>query len=235
MTTVHISIGRVSRWAETATGQGLGWLSASERLRLGGITAAARRSQFVAGRWFARQLLASAYGGHPAQWQLSAPEVGPPRVEPDSPSDLHISLSHSGDHLAGAVAPTPVGVDLEAPRRPRDFLALANAICSPGEVARLRAARPDAREALFYECWTLKEAWLKARAEELSPGRLAQIGTAYASPGSAGHGRTWRAGGFTLALVANPAAHLHWIGEVPGECGNWRINDAAVPAAPAHS
>jgi 4'-phosphopantetheinyl transferase len=226
--TVHISVGRVPELAETAQGQGLAWLSAAEQMRLARIVAAGRRSQFLAGRWFARQLLATVYGGKPGGWQLSAPDDGPALVEDaPGPNRPHISLSHSGEYLACAAAASALGLDLEAPRRVRDFLGLADVICCTAEVARLRAAQPRACEALFYECWTLKEAWLKSRAEDLSPGRLAQISTEHAGSGTPANGRTWRGEGFTLALVAAPVS-VHWIGNVPGDCRWWWISDAAM-------
>ena len=230
MAAVHLCLGRVSRLAESAQQGGLGWLSPAEQRRLNRIAASARRSQFIAGRWFARQLLAAVHGDRPEQWRLTAPDEGPPRVEhPAIPA--HISLSHSGDHLACAVAPSPVGLDLEAPRRTRNFLALADVVCCAGEKARLLAAQPAGREALFYECWTLKEAWLKSRGEPLSPGRLAQIRTDRALSPLTAEGRTWRGADFILALVANPLLPLGWIGDAPGEPLIWRVGDTEPGAS----
>ena len=74
MDAVHVSVGRLSELAEAAQRQGLDWLSRGGTITLGRIKAAGRRSQFLAGRWFARQLLASIHGGRPERWQLSAPD-----------------------------------------------------------------------------------------------------------------------------------------------------------------
>src|SRR5207248_9088383 len=102
------------------------------------------------------------------------------------------------------------------------------AIGSEGEVARLDAALLAMREALFYECWTLKEAWLKSRSEDMSPGRLAQVETQPEALLAHADARTWSGDGFILALAANPLLALRWTGDVPVECRGWRITDAAA-------
>jgi len=228
---VHLSMGWVRASAQAAQGPGLDWLSATEQARLARILAAGRREEFIAGRWFARQLLANVYGGEPVAWSLSAPDSGPPAVLAPAPGQApHLSLSHSGDRLVCAVAGSPLGVDLEVPRRPRDFLALADAVCSPAERERLRAAAPESREALFHECWTLKEAWLKSRGEGMSPRRMALLDTSAAPGGSVAQGRVWRGARFTVALVARPELAVHWIGEAPDAAGWWAIDDPAAGA-----
>lgn len=227
---VHLSMGCVSRLAQESQRQGLAWLSPEEQSRLARISASSRRDQFIAGRWFARQIIAAAYGGDPLAWSLSAPDSGPPLASGPAPGAVHLSLSHSADRVACAVAASPLGLDLELPRRVRDFLALADAMCSPDERARLHAAEPADRAAMFYQCWTLKEAWLKSRGEDMSPGRMAQIHTSAAPSGSAAQGRLWCGPGLTLALVAQPELAVHWIGEALEPCSSWAISDAAQPA-----
>lgn len=68
--------------------------------------------------------------------------------------NLHFSLSHSGDVVLCALAHTPVGIDLELPRRVRPGLAAR--WFSPEEAA-LSAHDPDA----FFRLWMSKEAVLK--------------------------------------------------------------------------
>jgi phosphopantetheine--protein transferase-like protein len=136
------------------------WLSENERQRLSTMTAPQRRRQFLAGHWLLRRLAAQVHGGAPTQWSLSA---GPDRVpwlhsisRPDA-APIHASLSHSGDWLAVAIAPNPIGVDLERPARSRDLLALAAAVFSPDECAELRRMPEGERAAAFYVFWTIKE------------------------------------------------------------------------------
>jgi 4'-phosphopantetheinyl transferase len=228
--TVHLAVGSVAALAQEARTLGpASWLSRPEHERLARISAVKRQAQFIAGRWLARQMLAAVHGGEPSRWCISAPDSGPPKVDrtaADGPA-VHLSLSHSSDRVGCAIATSRVGLDLEMPSRPRDFLALADVICSAQERERLRAMPLAGREAMFYQFWTLKEAWLKSRGEDLSPGRLAQLHTS--APGaSLPEGRLWIGSGVALALVASPDAVVHWIGEPLDFSGRWAIGDSAA-------
>lgn len=77
-------------------------------------------------------------------------------------SDLHASVTHSGDVVAVALTPAgPVGVDVEA-GRPIDFSAVTDLVCTPAERACVTGLDD------FYAFWTRKEAVLKATGEGLS-------------------------------------------------------------------
>jgi 4'-phosphopantetheinyl transferase len=227
---IHIAVAGVAPTVRQAAQGGLAWLSVAEQDRLARITAAARRDQFIAGRWLARQVLAAAGGGEPSQWGLSAPDDGPPLARGPRPG-FHVGLSHSGDLVACAAAPLALGLDLELPRRPRDFLALAEAICSAREREELHAAPVAARELLFYRFWTLKEAWLKSRGEAMSPGRMAQVHTDVPSDEKPACARVWQVGGMTLALVAPVDAQVLWLGDAPGTATAWAIKDAKAASS----
>lgn len=74
------------------------------------------------------------------------------------------SLSHSRGYaaLALARATTAIGVDVEW-LAPRDFPSLAELAFCPAEAAHLASLQDPAMAcALFYELWTLKEAFAKA-------------------------------------------------------------------------
>lgn len=227
---VFLSVSSISAQAQAALRSGLGWMSAEEQARLARITAGSRRASFLAGRWFARHVAAAVYGGGPMAWALSAPERGPPRLSGPAPA-ARLSLSHSGDFVACAVADAAVGVDIELPRRTRDVLSIARVICSPAELARLLAAEGAERDAIFYECWTLKEAWLKSRGEDISPGRLAQVQTLPAASAADAAGRSWAGAGIALALVAPPKWPVHWLEGALGECASRAISDSAASGA----
>lgn len=193
-----------------------GWLSASEQARLATFTSTKRREQFIAARWQARLLLAQAHGGAARDWRLEAPAAAPPFVE--GRPDLFVSISHSGGFTACAVSHAPIGLDLESPQRQRELEGLIELCCTPAERALFAAADS---EALFYELWTVKEAWLKRRGEWLAPKRLAQI---EARPGE-GEARTWAAAGqWRLALCAAPGAVRWWTPE-PAGSGCWQVTD----------
>ncbi|AXQ29282.1 hypothetical protein D0B54_11535 [Solimonas sp. K1W22B-7] len=157
---------RLARYAAldaAAQSAGLGFLSSSERRRHDSFTAAARRQQFVASRWLARELLAEHYGGQPLDWELSSEPNAPPAVASGDYRHLKLGLSHSGGWVGCAVSEHPVGLDLETLTRPRKVMLIAATACNEAECAELSALPPDRQLAVFYRMWTLKEAWLKQR------------------------------------------------------------------------
>lgn len=200
------------------------WLSASERQRLAAITTPRRRAQFLGSRWLARWLLWQVHDDVlPADWQLEAPTDAPPRVP--GRSDLVLSISHSGDFTACALAAEPVGVDLEHPQRSRDISGLIALTCTVSE-QRLFATLGDAeREALFYELWTVKEAWLKRRGKWIAPQALQRMD---AVPSPDGQVQTWRCSAWWLAVTATK---VKWWSAEPERLQAWRVDDMDVRPA----
>lgn len=140
------------------------WLGAQERQRLSGITSPRRREQFLAGRWLARHCLADMLGGDWRGYELSAPEEGRPEVmacESGAAPAGFFSISHSADWLACAVAPFPVGVDIEGTTRERDVAALIELTCSDVEQRQMNGLSADDLKRAFQARWSLKEAWIK--------------------------------------------------------------------------
>ncbi len=157
---------RLARYAPTwavAEAAGLDFLGSEERERLGSFKAAARREQFVAARWLARQMLIEQRGGAPVDWELGAIAHTPPRLVRGPDPALHVGLSHSGDWMACVISTLPVGIDLETVTRPRKVTPLARQSCSEEEQALLATLPPEQQLAAFYRMWTQKEAWLKQR------------------------------------------------------------------------
>lgn len=88
-------------------------------------------------------------------------EHGKPCLQLNKP--LHFNMSHSmGWALIGISAHAPVGVDIELPRPLADWTALAQRSLSPAEWANLMALPPGRHAGAFLQCWTRKEACLKA-------------------------------------------------------------------------
>ena len=212
--------------ADTADGGVPGWLSAPERERLRHIRASHRRAQFLGGRWLLRTLLAEHLGGQPLDWPLDAGESAPPALlAAHARPAVHLALSHSADVVACAVAASPVGLDVEAPRRRRDVAGLAALCLDTTEQAMLHALAAPADEAFFYQLWTVKEAWLKSRAEALAPRRLAQIHVRLVAGRGALQALTWRTGAWTLALAAPALGQVHWHAPMPGADQGWAVRD----------
>ena len=89
-----------------------------------------------------------------------------------SDSSLLFNTSHAGDYAAFAVTSVgEVGVDIEViqremPRREE----IATRYFAAGEQAALRAVPESERNAAFFELWTRKEAFVKARGDGLFSG-----------------------------------------------------------------
>lgn len=161
--TVAVRLARYAPVYAAARAAGLDFFSDSERIRYESFAAAARREQFTAARWLLRCLLAELHGIAPSSWALSAEAGVAPRILSPGEPPLHVSLSHSGEWVACAVAGVPVGLDLETTSRPRKVAPLAQQCCTSDEQRELAVMEPAAQLQAFYRMWTLKEAWLKQR------------------------------------------------------------------------
>lgn len=73
---------------------------------------------------------------------------------------VHFSLSHSGDLVLVAVAPAPVGVDVEGLATNRAVLGAQSAL-HPAEADELALLPAHGRPAAFTRAWVRKEAYLK--------------------------------------------------------------------------
>ena len=123
------------------------------------------RDQYLVGRALTRMAL-SRYAGVPeSRWVFKASHFGRPSVsEPHIHRNIHFSLSHTSGFVVLAVSRLDeVGVDIEADEREVDIYSTARAAFSAIEAeAILRRDHASARK-LFFELWTLKEAYVKAR------------------------------------------------------------------------
>ena len=98
-----------------------------------------------------------------------------------------------------------MGVDVERIRPDRADEEIAERFFSPLEVAALRALPPHLRLDAFFNCWTRKEAYIKAR----------------------GKGLTLPLDQFDVSLApGEPAALLHTNGD-PQEASGWSLQELA--------
>lgn len=125
--------------------------------RLARITHPCRREQFILGRFLLRHALRHKHGTVAEGWILDAASGKPYLSGVGAPE---ISLSHSRELVACAIAPVAVGLDVEYCRE-RDFVALAEQICGPAELRHFLSLPVFERSLGFYRMWTLKEATFK--------------------------------------------------------------------------
>lgn len=195
--------------ARVADGEGHDWLTPAEQSRLAGLSAPLRRRQFLAGHWRLRALAAEFAGGQAGDWRLAAAPGGQPWLEGPGGARLCASISHSGEWLAVAVADRAIGVDVEVPRRERDYDALARHVFAPAEVARHEALAGAERLAAFNTTWALKEAFGKRAGQGLQP-HAARGTSSEPAPAAEAEAFTWPLPGDGALAVAA------WPGMVPG-------------------
>ena|SRR5215469_12506975 len=152
---------------------GMTFLSTDETARYGRFLVPHARRTFLAARVLVRSLLSAYAPIRPAAWYFDTNQWGRPYIaNPDAPTGLVFNLSHKpGMAVCLVGCQRDLGVDVEDLTASRSYLLeIADRFFSPSEVVALRQL-PDAKHAQrFFELWTLKEAYIKARGMGLSLG-----------------------------------------------------------------
>jgi len=140
-------------------------LSVDEHERMARLVFERDRHRFLLTRALVRTTL-SRYGAvAPAAWQFIANVHGRPEIldRPAGVPDLRFNISHTDGLIACAVTiGREVGVDVEHVGR-RLTHDVAARFFAPTEVAHLQSLPEDEQERVFFDYWTLKEAYIKAR------------------------------------------------------------------------
>lgn len=167
------------------------------------------RQRYIVGRGSLRQLLASYLDADPATLQFSYGPNGKPALKSDS-SGLQFNLSHSQDRAAVAITRDhEVGVDIEYVRPEFAQETIAEQFFSKQECAALRALPVAHQARAFFDCWTRKEAFVKA----------------------SGSGLTFGLADFDVSLSSIDHPPIHAIRGDANEAGNWTL----YSIAPAHN
>jgi 4'-phosphopantetheinyl transferase len=145
-------------------------LSEDERVRAGRFVFERDRSRFIARRGLLRAILGRYLRKAPGELEFRARPYGKPAVSPGAGgSPLRFSASHAdGMALFAVTAGREVGVDLERVRSDFPYEDVAGRVFSPREAQTLLALNAISRPIAFFNCWTRKEAYLKARGVGLS-------------------------------------------------------------------
>ena len=126
------------------------------------------RQRFVLARAVLRTLLGRCLDADPAHIEfLYGPRGKPSLAPPDA--HLRFNLSHSGNIALYAVAEgCEVGIDVEEIRPVDHMEQIAARFFCAAEAAALAQVDPEHRVEAFFNCWTRKEAYLKATGDGLS-------------------------------------------------------------------
>jgi len=145
-------------------------LSDDERQRAERFLVERPRRQFVRTRAALRTILAGHLSTTPERVRLAYDTLGKPRLaEQDRAHDVRFNVAHSGElALIAVTLDTEVGTDIEKLRPVHHLEPIAKRFFSPAEAERIEASDQDRRTTSFLQCWTGKEAVLKAMGAGLS-------------------------------------------------------------------
>ncbi|HTH03045.1 MAG TPA: 4'-phosphopantetheinyl transferase superfamily protein [Vicinamibacterales bacterium] len=178
-------------------------LSADERERAQRFILPRHRLQFVERRAALRRLLGERLGIAAARVRLSTAIDGKPSLAaPLDRSGVTFNQSHCGDLSVYAFASrTDIGVDVEAIRVIEDADHVASIAFSKREYETYERLPPSDKPIGFLNCWTRKEAFVKA----------------------VGSGLSHSLDGFDVSLMPNEPPRLLRLGSIDGSSG-WQLH-----------
>jgi len=144
-------------------------LSSEETARADRFRAPQDKLRFAVARGILRELLSIYLQQRPADVVIAESRTKKPSIHL-SPSGRSVcfNVSHSGGLAAYAFAQNlELGIDIEYLRENVEFAEIAQRYFSDRENSEIFAAPLEDRSRLFFQCWTLKEAYLKALGEGL--------------------------------------------------------------------
>lgn len=196
-------------------------LGADERERAERFFFARDRARFIVARGVLRLILGRYLAVEPGELRFAYNAYGKPALTGGADAQqLRFNLSHSqGLALYALARSCEVGIDLEQIRADLASDLIAERYFSAQEAAMLRALPPESRLQGFFNCWTRKEAYIKAR----------------------GMGLSLPLDQFTVALLPGEPARLLGVVGAPDEAARWTITAlepgdgfAAAVAVAAH-
>lgn len=137
-------------------------LSAEERRRASAFAFERDARRFIVSRAVLRSLLSGVTGVPVGELKFRVEPAGKPVLETGFGQPIHFSLSRSEELVLIGLAPDPLGVDLEWLHKPVDIGVLADYALSCREQDSFKQLHACDRRKAFLQCWTVKEAYLKA-------------------------------------------------------------------------
>lgn len=157
----HITESVLERWRSLAT--------AEERLQNSRYTFEAGRREHAISHGFVRDVLSGYLNRESSLITFKKNQYGRPELVDQSEPPVHFNISHSSGFYVCAVARSyEVGVDTEKLIRKTEYLDVAESVFSQQENAKLKSLESASRREFFFQIWTLKESYIKARGMGLS-------------------------------------------------------------------
>ena len=149
-------------WSEAIVSGLLDTLDPSEKGRSARFRVEAARVHYVAAHALARFAIGRALGRNSRSLEFDYDSFGKPHLV--GVTDLGFSLSHS-DGLVGCALGVhrEIGIDIENMRQETDLDAISDVAFAVSEREWVAASPTGDRRERFFQFWTLKEAYLKAK------------------------------------------------------------------------
>jgi 4'-phosphopantetheinyl transferase len=166
------------------------------------------RHRFIAGRGILRKIISAYLALAPDEVQFTYNEYGKPFISTDQNCGaLSFNLSHSnGMALYAVTRGRRVGVDIEYMREDLATLEVAERFFSKDEFEVLKAVSSDHGTKAFFNCWSRKEAYIKA----------------------IGMGVSYPLDRFTVSLASNVAPALLKVDADATEAARWKMYELDV-------
>ena len=161
------------------------------------------RQNFIVARGILRTILGCYLKIKPERLHFCYGKYGKPELAPvDGPVKINFNLSHSGGLALYAFAnDRKVGIDVESIHTDLEYDEIAARFFSPSEISAFKNLPLYVKPEAFFNCWTRKEAYVKA----------------------IGNGLSWPLDQFDVSLVpGEPATLLQTRGD-PTEASRWSL------------
>ncbi len=129
------------------------------------------KHRYLVTRAMVRTVLSKYADVAPRDWQFEVNAYGRPSIaaEHEVAAGIEFNLSHTdGLVVLGVARGRALGVDVENVCTRQSGIEIADRYFAPAEVAAMRALPPEQQARRFFEYWTLKESYIKARGMGLS-------------------------------------------------------------------
>jgi 4'-phosphopantetheinyl transferase len=182
-------------------------LAEDERERAWRFNFEHHRERFIVAHAALRLILGHYLQQRPEQLRFHYNAYGKPALDVKGGGEvLQFNLSHSEDMaLLALCRRRAIGVDLEYIRDDFAHEEIAGRYFSPREVEMLRTLPYNLRAEAFFNCWTRKEAYIKAR----------------------GKGLSLALDGFDVSLIPGERAALLSVRDEPSEAARWSLRELA--------
>jgi 4'-phosphopantetheinyl transferase len=168
----HLWYWRPPEFSEAERQRALTFLSPDDCVRHRRYLVPGAAQTFLAARLLVQSALSAYASLAPSAWRFETNRWGRPYIaNPEAPAGLVFNLSHKPGAVTCLIGCNrDLGVDIERCAARPYLLDIASRFFSPAESAALIALPPESRIRRFFELWTLKEAYIKARGVGVSLG-----------------------------------------------------------------